>query len=253
MEAIDKALENTEATKKPSEELIQKSFIKKAKRSQTKIKMGIGGVSGGGKSYSALLLADGLAGLENTCVIDTENGSGNLYSDLGDYSVLPFAPPFHPSRYVKALEMAVKEGFKCVVIDSVSHEWDGSGGILDLHNKYGGKFSDWAKVTPLHKEFVDAILQSPIHVICTMRKKQDYAMVEKSGKMVVEKMGLKEVQKDGFEYELTLNFDIDINHLCTASKDRTGLFVDGLPFKITKQTGITIRDWANGKSKENIL
>ncbi|OQB05742.1 MAG: hypothetical protein BWY19_00767 [bacterium ADurb.Bin212] len=240
----------------PQKEVIQEtekpktSFMKRAKRSQAKIKMGIGGVSGGGKTYSALLLADGLVGLDKTVVIDTENGSANLYSDIGEYSVLPFTPPYNPQRFVKAIQIAVDEGFQCIIIDSMSAAWEGTGGILDIHNKYGGKFSDWAKVMPLHKEFIDAILQAPVHIIVTMRKKQDYAMVEKSGKMVVEKMGLKEIQKDGTEYDLTLNFDIDINHCVTSSKDRTGLFVDKPPFKITRETGLIIKKWTSGEPTE---
>lgn len=236
---------------KTTEPVKKSGFIKKAQRSQTKIKMGLGGVSGGGKTYSALLIADGLVGLKDTVVIDTENGSANLYSHLGDYSVLPFAPPYHPQRFVKAIQLAVEEGFKCIIIDSMSAAWEGTGGILDLHNKYGGKFSDWAKVTPLHREFLDAILQSPVHVICTMRKKQDYAMAVKDGKNVVEKLGLKEVQKEGVEYDLSLNLDIDINHMATSSKDRTGLFVDKPPFKITKKVGETIKQWCLGEKESD--
>lgn len=223
------------------------SLIKKASRKSIPLKIVLGGPSGSGKTYSSLLLAEGLVGLNNTCVIDTENESANLYSQLGEYSVLPFAPPFNPQRYVKAIDMAVKEGYKCIIIDSVSQEWEGAGGILDLHNKYGGKFQDWAKVTPMHKEFIDAILQAPVHVISTVRKKQDYAMIEKDGRKVVEKMGLKEIQKDGFEYEATLSFDIDIHNLAISSKDRTGLFADRLPFKITKETGFKIKAW-NGEA-----
>jgi len=223
------------------------SVIKKAKRQEVFLKLGVTGPSGSGKTFSALLLAKGLLGsLDSVCVIDTENGSSNLYSQLGEYSVLPFSPPFHPQRYVKAIQMCVDEGFKLIVIDSVSHEWDGAGGCLDLQTKFGGKFQDWAKVTPLHKEFLDSILQAKAHVICTMRRKQEFAMVEKNGRMVVEKMGTKEVQRDGFEYELTTNLDINMDHLATASKDRTGLFADGLPFKISEDTGKKIAEWNNG-------
>jgi hypothetical protein len=225
----------------------QNSPIKKAQRKEVYLKLGITGPSGSGKSYSALLLAKGIVGdLSKVLVIDTENGSANLYSDLGEYSVLPFAPPFNPQRYVNAISLGVKEGFSLIIIDSISHEWDGTGGCLDLHTKYGGKFQDWAKVTPMHKEFIDSILQAKAHVICTMRKKQDYAMVEKNGKTTVEKLGLKEIQREGFEYDLTLNFDINMDHLVTASKDRTGLFSDGLPFKITEETGKKIANWNQG-------
>lgn len=224
------------------------SLIKKASRSEVPIKIGMSGPSGSGKTYGAIQLASGLVPMNKILLIDTENGSGNLYSHLGDYSVLPFAPPFHPQRYEKAIQMGVDEKFECIIIDSTSHEWEGAGGILDIHNKLGGKFSDWAKATPMHKGFIDAILQCPVHVICTMRKKQDYSMTVENGKTKIEKVGLKEIQRDGFEYELTLSFDIDINHLAMASKDRTGLFSEKIPFKITKETGLRIKAWNSGKA-----
>jgi len=225
----------------------KRSPFKIAKRKETYLKMGVTGPSGSGKTYSSLLLAKGIMGdFKKVVVIDTENQSSNLYSDLGEYTVLPFSPPFHPQRYSNAIDLCVKEGFELIIIDSISHEWDGQGGCLDLHNKFGGKFQDWAKVTPLHKAFIDSILQAKAHVICTMRRKQEYAMVLKNGRNVVEKLGTKEVQRDGFEYELTLNLDINMEHLALASKDRTNLFGDGLPFKISEETGKKIKDWNNG-------
>lgn len=220
------------------------SLIRKANRSEAFLKLGITGPSGSGKTYSSLLLAKGIMGsLDKVVVIDTENGSANLYSDLGDYSVLPLEAPFGPHRYSGAINYVIKEGFKFIIIDSVSHEWDGKGGCLEIHQNMGGKFQDWSKVTPMHKGFVDSILQCKAHVLCTMRRKQDYGMVEKNGRMVVEKMGLKEIQRDGFEYDLSINFDINMEHMCTASKDRTGLFSDNVPFKITEDTGKRIRAW----------
>lgn len=225
------------------------ALIRKALRHEVPLKIGLTGPSGSGKTYSSLLLAKGLMGgsLDEVLVLDTEAGSADLYSDLGEYSVMQFNPPFNPQRYCKAIEYGIDQGFKCIILDSISPEWDGAGGCLDLHSQFGGKFQDWAKVTPLHKAFIDAILQSKSHIICTMRRKQEYGMVEKNGRMVVEKMGLKEIQRDGFEYELALNLDINMEHLATASKDRTGLFSDNLPFKITEATGKMIRDWNTAK------
>jgi len=222
------------------------SLIQKAKRSEVYLKLGVTGPSGSGKTYSALLMAKGLLGsLDKVVILDTENGSANLYADLGEYSVLPFEAPYEPTRYSKAIDYCVKEGFKLIIIDSVSHEWDGQGGCLDIHAKMGGKFQDWAKVTPMHKAFLDSILQAKAHVICTMRRKQEYGMVEKNGRMVVEKMGTKEIQRDGFEYELSVNFDINMEHLALPSKDRTGLFSSQVPFKISEATGKLIKEWNN--------
>lgn len=223
------------------------SLIKKAKRSEAYLKIGMSGPSGSGKTYSALLLAKGLVSdMSKVVVIDSENGSANLYEDLGDYSVLPFSAPFGPDRYVRAIEMCVAEGFEAIIIDSVSHAWEGPGGCLDLQQKLGGRFQDWKDVTPLHQRFVQAILQSKAHVISTVRRKQDYSLEKIDGKLTVKKMGLKEVQKDGWEYDMSVNFDIDINHTCKASKDRTQLFPVDVPFTITEETGKRLRDWNKG-------
>ena len=225
------------------------SIIRRAKRENIPLKIGLRAPSGAGKTYSSILLAKGLMGgdLEKVCLIDTENGSGDLYSHLGNYAVLPFSAPFKPQRYVNAIELAVKEGFKCIIIDSTSHEWDGPGGCLDIHSSIpGNSFIAWKQVTPMHDAFIKAILQAPVHVICCMRTKQDYSMEKnEQGKLEVRKMGLKEIQRDGFEYELTISFNIEINHMATASKDRSGLFKDNVPFLISEETGKQILDWNN--------
>ncbi len=110
-----------------------------------------------------------------------------------------------------------------IIIDSITQEWEGKGGCLEIQESLGGKYQDWAKVTPRHRAFIEAILQSTCHLISTVRRKQDYDMVKDgNGKTKVEKLGLKEVTREGFEYELTFNLELDIRHNATASKDRTG-------------------------------
>lgn len=225
-----------------------------ASRKRAKLRIGMFGVSGSGKTYSSLLLASGLVPWEKIFLIDTEQGSGELYSDLGPYLHANLTAPFSPDRYIEIIGAAVGAGAECIVIDSVSHEWDGDGGCLDLHSKLGGQFHHWAKVTPKHRRFLDTILQAPCHVITTARKKQDYAMEKESnGKAKITKVGLKDVQRDGFEYELTVAFTIDQNHLAVASKDRTGLFKVDEPFIITKETGELISNWnSSGIGSNNI-
>jgi len=228
------------------------SLIKKASRNKIPLKIGVSGPSGSGKTYSSLLIAKGMLGsLDNVVVLDTENQSANLYAHLGDYSVLPLTPPFEPDRFGAAINYILKElpATELIIIDSTSHEWDGEGGCLDIQQKLGGKFQDWAKVTEMHKRFISSILQAPVHVICTMRKKQDYQMNVVNGRTKVEKVGLKEVQRDGFEYELTVNFEMNMNHYATAGKDRTGMFSTDLPFEISEKTGIKINNWNSGNAR----
>jgi len=223
--------------------------LQKAERKQAVIKLAIQGPSGSGKTYSSLLLAYGLAGNWNQiAVIDTENNSSHLYSHLGNYNVLSLSEPFSPERYIEAIETCEKAGMRVIIIDSISMEWEGSGGIIESHgNMAGNSFTNWNKMTPRHNAFVQKILQSSCHVISTIRSKQDYVLTDKNGKMVPEKVGLKGVQRDGTDYEMTIVLDLDIKHQTTASKDRTGLFLNPLPFTITEQTGNKIKTWCLGE------
>jgi len=221
----------------------------KAERKQAVIKMALQGPSGSGKSYSSLLLAYGLVGNWNLIsVLDTENNSSHLYSHLGNFNVLSLTEPFSPERYCEALEVCEKAGMRVIIIDSISQEWEGSGGIIESHgNMAGNSFTNWNRMTPRHNAFVQKILQSPCHVIATIRSKQDYVLTDKNGKMVPEKVGLKGVTRDGMDYEFTVVLDIDLKHQATASKDRTGLFSNPLPFLITEQVGSKVRIWCLGE------
>jgi hypothetical protein len=219
--------------------------LKKAERKKAKIRLGLSGPSGFGKTYSGLLIAKGLVGdWSKIALIDTENGSGELYSDLGDYNVITLEAPYTPERYIEAIKLCENAGMECIIIDSITHEWDGKGGCLDIQNQLGGRYQDWAKVTPRHDAFIQAILTSKCHVITTVRRKQDYEMTEVNGKKQVQKVGTKEVTREGFEYELTMNLEfVNDKHLVKASKDRTSLFM-GLPeFIPSVETGEKIKHW----------
>lgn len=222
--------------------------IKKASRKKAKIKLGLSAPSGFGKTYSALLLGKGLVGsYEKIVVIDTENESASLYSHLGDYSVLPLSAPYTPERYIQAIDSCIKAGFELIIIDSITHEWNGKGGCLEIVEALGGRYQDWAKVTPRHSAFIDKIIQSDIHIITTVRNKQDYEMnKDQNGKVKVEKVGMRQETRDGYEYELTVSLDIiNDKHLTKAGKDRTGLFMNKPEFIITEETGKTIIEWCN--------
>ncbi len=219
--------------------------LRNAERKQAKIKMGLQAPSGAGKTYSALLLAYGLINdWSKIAVIDTENHSADLYAHLGNYQVLAFEQPFSPERYIQAIEVCEKAGMEVIILDSISHEWEGVGGILDIHGAMmGNSFTNWAKVTPRHNAFVQKLLQSSSHIIATIRSKQDYVLSEKNGKMVPEKIGLKGVTREGLDYEFTIVLELDLKHQATATKDRTQLFMDKPTFIITPDTGKTIKAW----------
>lgn len=220
--------------------------LRHSERKKAKIKLAMGqGVAGSGKTYSALLLAHGLTNgdFSKVAIIDTENGSADLYAHLGQYNVLTLQPPFAPENYIKAIDVCINSGMEVIIIDSTSHCWDY---LLDYHsNLSGNSFTNWAKITPLQKAFTDKILQCDAHVIATMRTKQDYVLNQKDGKYIPEKVGLKAVQKDGLDYEFTVVFDVDIKHFAISSKDRTGLFMGKPEFIINSHTGRKILEWCN--------
>lgn len=221
----------------------------RATRSKTWLKVGLAAPSGCGKTYSALLLARGLIGDWNKVgVICTENGSAHLYSHLGPYQVLTLDHPFSPERYIEAMVAARDAGFEALVIDSMSHEWSGAGGALDLQSQLGGRFQDWAKVTPRHQRFVTCIVRYPGHVICCTRTKTDWALADgRNGKPQPTKVGTKLEQRDGLEFELTVAWRLNESHLAIPEKDRTGLFLttDGpVEERISIATGERLAAWA---------
>lgn len=189
------------------------------------------------------MIAKGLEG--KIAVIDTERGSASLYSDITDFDTLELNPPFSPERYIEALKAAEKAGFDTVIIDSISHEWTGSGGCLELNDLIaqtrfkGNTWSAWSVTTPRHRAFIDAILQSPLHVIATMRSKTETVQAD-GGR--VKKLGMKAETRDGTDYEFTIQLDcMHETHIAVATKDRTGLFKE--PHVISVETGKRLKDW----------
>lgn len=219
--------------------------LRKATRKKAKLRLGLSAVSGAGKTMSALLIASGMTTWDKIALIDTENGSGDLYSHLGDYNVITLTAPFTPERYIQAIKSCEDAGMEVIIIDSITHEWDGKGGILEIHGKMtGNSFTNWNTVNPRHTAFINSILESKCHVITTVRRKQEYELSKDSqGKSQVNKLGMKEVTREGWEYEVTANLELDINHNATSSKDRTGLF-DGKPaFTPSAETGKMLLAW----------
>ncbi len=224
-------------------------MFRKAERKKAKLRLGIAGPAGAGKTYSALLIAQGIGG--KIALIDTEHGSGDLYAHLLEYDIAPLAPPYTPTKYREYIETAEKAAYNVLVIDSLSHAWEGEGGLLEMHDKATkarndkNSFNAWKDITPEHNRLVDAILKSGMHMIVTLRSKMAYEVQrdERTGKSAPVKIGLKPIFREGIEYEFTTVFDMTAeDHIATASKDRTGLF-DGKHFTPDKTTGLTLLEW----------
>ena len=219
--------------------------LRRAERQQARIRMGLQGPSGSGKTMGALLVAFGITNnWSKVAIIDTENNSADLYAHLGNFNVLSLSAPYSPERYIEAIQSCEEAGMEVIIIDSISHEWEGQGGILETHsNMIGNSFTNWAKLTPRHNQFIMKMLSCRSHIIATVRSKQEYVLSEKNGKMVPEKIGLKGVQREGMDYELTLVLEIDIKQNVTATKDRTSLFMNKPEFKLSSETGLKILEW----------
>lgn len=225
--------------------------IRKAERKQSKLRIGLSSPSGAGKTYSALLLAKGLVGSwDKVGMIDTETGRGDFYSDLGEYTIATLKAPYTPERYIEYINALIESGVEVIIIDSISHEWEGKGGCLELNEKLaqakykGNTWSAWSETTPRHQKFLEAIIAAPVHMITTVRNKVDTVMTDDKK---VKKVGVKEITREGFEYELTVNFSLDRDtHTAIASKDNTRLFDSVDPFVITEKTGEELAKWVMG-------
>ncbi|HYD78360.1 MAG TPA: ATP-binding protein [Paucimonas sp.] len=224
--------------------------IRPAAKERAKLRLGIAGPAGSGKSYTALLIASGLGG--RIGVIDTEHRSAHLYADLipGGFDVIELTPPFAPDNYVAAIHAFEMAGVDTIIIDSLSHAWAGEGGALDMQGKIadktGNTWAAWRTVTPKHTALIEAMLQSPCHIIATMRSKMDYVQEadgSKTGK--VKKVGLAPVMRDGIEYEFTLFMEMDQSHNGFVGKDRTQLFDNQIIEKPDADMGRRLLDWLN--------
>ena len=232
-------------------------LFRKAERRKAKLKLALAATAGGGKTHSALLMAAGLVdnpSEENIAVLDTENGSAELEAGkpgVPGFSVVTMPAPYSPDRYIEVINEAVKAGFEVLILDSISPEWNGNGGILDIVDKKKqsarNQMAAWKDATPMHQRFLDAIIQAPIHIIATMRAKTAYEISNENGKSKVQKLGTAPTQRDGIEFEFTLVGEINVHsHLCDFTKDRTGLFASQVPEMITTETGKRLRAWLEG-------
>lgn len=224
----------------------------KAVRTQSRLRLGLDGPSGSGKTYTALMAATAMAKGGKIAVIDTERNSASLYSDQFTFDVVCL-DNFHPQNYVDMIHAAEEGGYAVIVIDSLSHAWEGEGGVLDQHDaavkrqKVQNSFTAWKDVTPIHRDLVDAILQSKCHIIVTMRSKTEYVLeeVESNGRKIQrpKKVGMAPVQRQGMEYEFTIVADLDVDHVMVVSKSRMSDIADAVVTKPDVKWFQRIADW----------
>ncbi|MED0676961.1 ATP-binding protein [Aneurinibacillus thermoaerophilus] len=221
------------------------AFVK-ATKAKSRARIALCGPSGAGKTYTSLRLASGLG--EKVAVIDTERGSASKYADEFEFDVMEL-DTFHPQKYIDGIKEAEAAGYDVLVIDSLSHAWMGKDGVLELHDRATAKqrtansFAAWRDVTPIHNQLVDAILQSRLHVIVTMRSKTEYIQTEENGRKVVKKVGMAPVQRDGMEYEFDIVGDLDTDNNLIITKSRCRNLSGAVINKPGEETAQIIKDW----------
>lgn len=223
-------------------------LFKKATKEAAKLRLAIAGPSGSGKTYSALAIAKALGG--PVALVDTEHGSASKYADIFDFDVAEMHAPFHPDKYIAAIKEAASAGYKVIILDSLTHAWNGDGGLLDLveeaakRMKSSNTFAAWKDVTPIQNRFIEAIVSANIHIIGTMRSKQEYVQEKNDkGYTVVRKVGMAPVQRDGFEYEFDVFFDMDSDNNAVVSKTRCPDLAGKVIAKPGAQVGKILSDW----------
>ena len=224
-------------------------MFKKAVKHSAKARIALYGPSGSGKTFTALTIAREFG---RVAVIDTERGSASKYADRFDFDVSELSR-FHPETYIQAIREAAKSGYDVLVIDSLTHAWNGEGGVLELHeqaaakSKSGNGFAAWSQVTPLHNSLINAIMQAPVHVIVTMRSKTEYLQTQDGkGKTEIKKVGTAPIQRDGVEYEFDIVGDMSVDNTLIIAKTRCPDLQDGVYKKPGPEFGQLIRSWLVG-------
>jgi hypothetical protein len=224
------------------------SLFHKATKTQKRLRLSLYGVSGSGKTYSALALAKGLGG--KVAVIDTERGSASAYANLFTFDTLEMQPPYSPSAYVAAIKAAEDEGYDILIIDSLTHAWSGQGGALEMVDNAAKRstsqnsYTAWRDVTPEHNKLIDAMIGSKCHIIATMRSKAEYVLEpNKNGKMEPKKKGMAPIQRDGMEYEFDVVAEMTSDNEMVIQKTRCPELAGQVIARPNGATSAKLRAW----------
>ena len=223
-------------------------MFKKATKKQAKLRLALFGVSGSGKTYTALRIATGLGG--KIAVIDTERHSACKYSDRFDFDVCELEKPT-----INNMIMTIKEAenYNVLIIDSLTHAW------LELlqeveriaKTKFGGNsWSAWSEGTPKQMSLINALLNFNGHIIVTMRTETNWTTTTNDkGKVVPVRVGEAPKQGKGIEYEFDMLMQISPEHDALVIKDRTGKFKDECITKPDEEFGKELMNWLNDGDK----
>lgn len=196
-----------------------------ASKKEAKLRLALVGPSGAGKTWTALALATAMGG--KVALVDTENGSASKYADRFVFETVKLTPPFHPRKFIEAIQAAQTMEYRTIILDSLSAMWTGTGGIVSIvddiatMSKSQNSFFAWGEGTALYNELINAIVQSEINVIGTMRSKQEYVLEKnEKGKVIPTRVGTRPIMRKDFEYEFDMVLTMDIANKATVTKTR---------------------------------
>jgi len=247
------------------------SFVfKKAIREQVSLLIGLAGGTGSGKTFSAMRLASGIAGDKPFCMIDTEAGRAKHYADQFNFDHGDLHPPFRPDNYANAIKAADEADYPVIIVDSVSHEHAGEGGLLDWHDeeltrmagddwkkREACNMAAWIKPKSEHKKMVQRLLQIRAHLILCFRAEEKIEMIKgDDGKMKIVKKqtttgldGWCPISEKNLPYELTTSFLLTADSPgmpkpIKLQEQHRSMFPLDQP--ITEESGKLIVAWAAG-------
>lgn len=231
------------------------SLFQKAVKHDAKLRLAISGPSGSGKTYTALTIATNMSSGKRIALVDTEHGSASKYADLFDFDVAEMHAPFHPDKFAEAIRDAAQAGYGVIILDSLTHAWNGEGGMLELvteiaKRKYrDNSYAAWIDATPIQKRLIESIVGAQIHVIATMRSKMDYVLDkdEKSGKSSPRKVGMAPQQRDDMPYEFDVMLDMNVDNEAIVTKTRCPALNGRVINKPGKEVAATLVKWLSAE------
>ena len=226
--------------------------FKKAVKLESKLRMALMGPPGAGKSYTALKIGSILAEGGRVAVIDTEHGSASKYSDIWNFDTLEL-DTFSPAVYIDAIHAAEDAGYDILIIDSISHAWNGKGGALEMVDREAAKmkvpntFAAWAQITPMQNKLIDAITAAKMHLIVTMRSKVEYIQTsDERGRTIIKKVGMAPIQRDGFEFEFDVVGDMALDNSLNITKTRCSALAGQMFAKPGVEVAEILMEWLKG-------
>lgn len=229
--------------------------FQKAVKFDAKLRLSLSGPSGSGKTYTALVLATALADGAPVALIDTERKSASKYADLFDFDSQELET-YHPQKFIDTIHEAEAAGYAVLIIDSLSHAWNGTGGLLEIVDQAakrqrsnggnGNSFTAWKDATPIQNALIDAITRANLHIIVTMRSKQEYVIDQVNGKATPRKVGMAPIQRDGMEYEFDVAADMDIDNTLIVQKSRCPALSGQVIAKPDARVATILKAWLRG-------